>query len=527
MQFEGDFNPDPRVSAFEGDYDFVLGGLSRESTLWDAPDLYLVLIDTDTPEIPESYQATYMKVTDHIEPSLEIVPGQTVDVPVRRCLGQLNLSFVSTATDFYKPVISGSGSFSGLDFESRPASYQVSLQEGHGTPRTYATAAGQGLVVTCLPEGRYDLYPEVTSIDPGGGTSQTGLPPVLGVEVGCRQVKDVTLGLQVNLDPLPACTTEAEPTLTGSADATGGVSVSVAEIFATVNDGPPISICTDCGEDPSFTHPVALAQCDNEIKVTAEADLGPVSATTASIRFDDIEPAIEGCTDIAVDNDPGQAGAVVSFAAAAADNCDGSRPVTCEPPSGSFFEQGATAVTCTSSDTCGNEASCSFTVSVCQPVEPDVRTQGFWKRQCQGSHPSGEPDNLPGYVDLVNDYQTFAGVGDVPALCDRLNPQPRNNRCEKAEAQLMAAALNVASGRVAACNCANDPDHAGGTVGEVLADLDARLANPARSSADCGLVQAVADRLNRGESDCGGDSGDDGDSDSDSDSDDADSDSDD
>ncbi len=99
----------------------------------------------------------------------------------------------------------------------------------------------------------------------------------------------------------------------------------------------------------------------------------------------------------------------------------------------------------------------------------------------------------------------------------------------------MAAALNVASGRLATCNCLDDPAHDASTVGEVLADLDALLASPGRSSGDCDFVKVIAaDRINNGESDCdgGGDSdsdsgdsdSDSGDSDSDSDSGDSDSD---
>ncbi len=469
----------------------------QEDTLWDGPDLVLAFDDTATPGVPESFQLSRSRIIDRDVEALAIVAGQTIDVPMRRCFGQLNLSFVSTSTDFYGPEISGSGSFSGLDFESRPVDYDVDVKLARGTPASPATAARQGLVVACLPEGRYDFNPEVRSLNPSGGSSRTELSPVLGIEVGCRQIKDVTLGLQVNLDPL-ACTADPEPSLTGSAVSTGGVPVSVAEIFGTVGGGPEVSFCTGCGEDPSFAHPVALAACDNQVTVTAEAELGLVSSTTSSIRFDGTGPALAGCADVAVDNDPGQAGAMVDFAVAAVDTCDGGRPVACDPPSGSFFEPGSTEVTCTSIDTCDNEASCSFTVSVCQPVDPDVRTQGFWKRQCRGPHPSGEHDNLPGYVDLVNDHQTFSSVADVAALCDRLDPQPRNDKCEKAEAQLMAAALNLASGRLATCNCIDDPDLGATTAGEAVAFADGLLSSPGRSFDDCVSAQAIADRINNG-----------------------------
>lgn len=130
-------------------------------------------------------------------------------------------------------------------------------------------------------------------------------------------------------------------------------------------------------------------------------------------------------------------------------------------------------------------------------------TQGFWKRQCAGPHPSGEDANLPAYVDLVNDSATFADVMDVAMLCDRLHPQPENDKCEQAEAQLMAMALNLASGRVGPeavvelgeIGGDGAPDVA--TAQELLEAVDALLADPARTREDCVLAQALADAFNR------------------------------
>ena len=138
-----------------------------------------------------------------------------------------------------------------------------------------------------------------------------------------------------------------------------------------------------------------------------------------------------------------------------------------------------------------------LTIECCEPVEdPDIRTQGFWKRVCRGPHPSGEHENLPGYVDCVNLTDTFADVGDVDALCERLTPDRRNDKCEQAEAQFMALLLNVCSGRVATCNCIDDPDF--DTVGEAADFIDELLSNPNRTFDDCVLAQAIADDINNG-----------------------------
>src|SRR5207253_6536063 len=57
---------------------------------------------------------------------------------------------------------------------------------------------------------------------------------------------------------------------------------------------------------------------------------------------------------------------VVNFTVTASGGC--SPPtVVANPPSGSTFPVGTTTVTATASDTCGNSASCSFTVTVLPP----------------------------------------------------------------------------------------------------------------------------------------------------------------
>ena len=141
-----------------------------------------------------------------------------------------------------------------------------------------------------------------------------------------------------------------------------------------------------------------------------------------------------------------------------------------------------------------------------EPVEdPDVRTQGFWKRVCARPHPSGEHENLPVYVGCVNATATFMDVHNAYAICDRLNPTPKKKRGkssgkkgEQAEAQFMALLLNVCSGRVETSNCVNDPDLGETTVGDVVMVIDELLSNSLRTFEDCVHAQAFADRINNG-----------------------------
>ena len=66
----------------------------------------------------------------------------------------------------------------------------------------------------------------------------------------------------------------------------------------------------------------------------------------------------------------------VTFMATANDIVDGARAVTCSPASGSAFPIGATTVACASSDTRGNNASGTLTVTVLDGAAPTVTVPG-------------------------------------------------------------------------------------------------------------------------------------------------------
>ncbi|MBB6447896.1 RCC1 domain-containing protein [Bacillus benzoevorans] len=64
-------------------------------------------------------------------------------------------------------------------------------------------------------------------------------------------------------------------------------------------------------------------------------------------------------------NDPGQCGAIVNYPPpTVSGQCPEGLTVSCNPPSGSFFQLGRTKVVCTVTDLCGGSATCSFDVTV-------------------------------------------------------------------------------------------------------------------------------------------------------------------
>ncbi|MDW8310671.1 MAG: Calx-beta domain-containing protein, partial [Verrucomicrobiales bacterium] len=69
---------------------------------------------------------------------------------------------------------------------------------------------------------------------------------------------------------------------------------------------------------------------------------------------------------------PGRCTAVVNFKPVATDDCDTAPLVESSPPSGSAFAPGVTLVTVTATDHCGNQAQCTFTVTVLDAEPPTV-----------------------------------------------------------------------------------------------------------------------------------------------------------
>jgi hypothetical protein len=95
-----------------------------------------------------------------------------------------------------------------------------------------------------------------------------------------------------------------------------------------------------------------------------------VSLTVPSIisATDVVPPVITGCPGNITTNN-----AVVNWASpSATDNCSPSVTVTCNPPSGSAFQEGLTDVTCFSSDLALNTATCSFIVTVSSCAHPTL-----------------------------------------------------------------------------------------------------------------------------------------------------------
>lgn len=347
---------DPALGEILSDYELAIGGLSGESTFWTVQDMWLTFTDTSTPQDPNTYFNSSFSTTELDRPLFLMEPGQDQESSFAKCFSQVNMGFRSTQGTFYQPRLSFSGTFDDTDFTGAAAEYRVS-GSGWGTPTNLAAAADRGQVSLCLPAGEYSFTPTVTSVT-NSGTSSTELPPV-SLTVGCRQVLDVLSTIQVALDPAPACAATSSLTVTGSTTS----SAAVSRIDRTVN-GSTSGLCTDCGDNPSFSFDATLGACGNTIAVEAENELGDVASTSVLTRLDHDPPTLDACPDIDILTTPGSDGTVVDYGLGASDVCDGARPVICDIPSGSFLPAGEYAIACSATDACGNATMCGFNARI-------------------------------------------------------------------------------------------------------------------------------------------------------------------
>lgn len=128
----------------------------------------------------------------------------------------------------------------------------------------------------------------------------------------------------------------------------------------------------------------------------------------------------------------------------------------------------------------------------------DPRTQGYWNRQCSPEPPSRDHVGIPQtFVDFIAAHsRVFSGIPDKAAVCDILAGRSEG-RLARAELQLMALWLNVASGKLDPSTPVNSTIAAATTVEEAVREAeDILLSGP--SDAEIDRAKDIADDVNNG-----------------------------
>ncbi len=109
-----------------------------------------------------------------------------------------------------------------------------------------------------------------------------------------------------------------------------------------------------------------------EVTASATDSHGNTATCTFSVTVQDTTPPDVTCPTVIPVEATGPDGATVTFAATATDSGSGVDTVVATPASGSKFAVGDTTVNVVATDKTGNEAICSFTVTVVDTTPPDI-----------------------------------------------------------------------------------------------------------------------------------------------------------
>jgi YVTN family beta-propeller protein len=138
-------------------------------------------------------------------------------------------------------------------------------------------------------------------------------------------------------------------------------------------DSPEVSdnypgATASCAPPSGTVFPVGMTT----VTCTATDGSGNSSVCSFTVTINDTEsPKITCAGDIVATTDAGQCSTTASYSVTTTDNCSGAT-ITCTPPSGSTFPKGISTVSCIATDTAGNKADCSFSVTVNDAEAPVI-----------------------------------------------------------------------------------------------------------------------------------------------------------
>ncbi|MBT1698108.1 HYR domain-containing protein [Fulvivirgaceae bacterium PWU4] len=198
-----------------------------------------------------------------------------------------------------------------------------------------------------------------------------------------------------NTFPLGETTVTYTATDVKGNSATCSFKVTVVDNTAPVFAGCPtdltVSADASCQAVVTWTSPTATDNCPGTVNITSTHTSGntfPLGETTVTYTATDVKgnsstcsfkvtvvdntvPVFAGCpTDITVSADASCQAVVTWTAPTATDNCPGTVNITSSHSSGATFALGETTVTYTATDVKGNNATCSFKVTVVDDTAP-------------------------------------------------------------------------------------------------------------------------------------------------------------
>jgi hypothetical protein len=292
------------------------------------------------------------------------------------CLGATIAQTGGLASGSVFPVGTTTNTFTVTDFSNNTAScsFDVIVIDAQSPAIScpadislIATSAAGAVVTYAAPTGT-DNCAGATTIMTAGLASGSTFP--IGITTVTYQVTDAanqvsTCSFTVHVTGLPpqiVCPTNI------TVNNTAGQCGTNVVFAATETTGIPASTISYSHISGDF-YPVGTTT----VTATAVNPVGTSSCTFDIVVLDNENPTLTLPSDIVVNNDAGQCGAVVNYAVSHDDNCAGESIAQSNGlTGGSFFPIGTTTNAFTVTDAAGNSVSGSFTVTVLDATNPEV-----------------------------------------------------------------------------------------------------------------------------------------------------------
>jgi cysteine-rich repeat protein len=152
--------------------------------------------------------------------------------------------------------------------------------------------------------------------------------------------------------------------------------------------------------------------------------------------------------------------------------------------------------TCTTSDACLAGVCTGPNTAL---LEPNPRTNGYYKRLCHGPHSGDQLTAADAECVAEVAPATFGSVLTVADICAVLGPsQPNNDKCQQSEDDLMVLALNICKARVCDTQVIDSQCGSNTTVGQSLLETDAIFSDPGRNFDTCQHGKCLDEEINTG-----------------------------
>ena len=231
---------------------------------------------------------------------------------------------------------------------------------------TQEATSASGAVVTYSETAVDTLDGPITqnSCDtPSGSTFPIGTTTVTCTAADSNTPPDTSsASFTVTVQDTTPPTLSLPPPITTAATSASGASVSYS---ASANDLVDGGLSPGCAPGSGSTFPIGTTT----VTCTATDARGNGASGQFMVTVQDTAPAVTIPSPISAAA-TSASGASVSYSASATDAVDGPLPVTCAPTSGSTFPIGQTTVSCSATDSVGNQTTQTFTVTVADTAGP-------------------------------------------------------------------------------------------------------------------------------------------------------------